>query len=208
MNKDIETSKQVRAALIQAASQLFLEKDFHGASLREIAQRAGTSSAMINYYFKSKHGLFEEMVKHQYEKLQATFMEDLIADKPVNHVTIIKKSLKIYQDNPGLAQFLIKTTSIQSGPGSQYLKDIFNFEKQVTQQRTKELKQKGYIRQDLNPEVMRILMICVTVFPGYMANGLRELYGTDEYETFSEEFANVVGRLISKAIYNDHVKFD
>lgn len=208
MNKDNETRSEVRAALIQAASMLFLEKDFHGTSLREIAQRAGTSSAMINYYFKSKHGLFEEMVKHQYEKLQATFMQDLIGDNPVDHVQIIKRSLKIYQENPGLAQFLIKTSSIQSGPGSEYLKTVFNFEKQFTQQRTDELKLKGDIRQDLNPEVLRILMICVTVFPGYMANGLRELYGSEEYEKFSDDFANIVGKLISKAIYNDHVKFD
>ena len=208
MNKDIETSNQVRSALIQAASTLFLEKDFHSTSTREIAQRADTSSAMINYYFKSKHGLFEEMIKHQYEKLQATFMQDLAQDKPVDHAQIIKKSFKVYQENPGLAQFLIKTTSIQSGPGSQYLKDVFNFEKQFTQKRTDQLKLKGDVRQDLNPEVIRILMICVTVFPSFMANGLRELYGHDEYEKFSDDFANVVGKLISKAIYNDHVNFD
>jgi AcrR family transcriptional regulator len=208
MTKDTDTRSQVRAALIEAASELFLEKDFHGTSLREIAQRADTSSAMINYYFKSKHGLFEAMVKSRYEQLQATFMNDLLGDKPVDHVAIIKKSMKVYQDNPGLAQFLIKTTAIQSGPGSQYLKDVFNFERQFTQQRTEQLKHTGDIRENLNPEVMRILLICVTVFPGYMANGLRELYGTKDYDEFAEDFANVVGKMISKAIYNDHVKFD
>ena len=67
----------VRNRLLEAGSKLFLENDFYSVSLREIAEKAQTTSAMINYYFNSKHGLFEEMVIYQYGKIMNTFAEML-----------------------------------------------------------------------------------------------------------------------------------
>jgi len=45
--------------IIEAARELFAEKGFDAASLREIAERAGVSKALIVWYFSSK----EELVK-------------------------------------------------------------------------------------------------------------------------------------------------
>jgi len=200
--------KQVRNRLLEAGSELFLEKDFHSVSLREIAEKAQTTSGMVNYYFKSKHGLFEEMVIYQYGKIMNTFAEDALKGEPLDHVVIIKKVLKVYRDNPGLAHFIVKTSAIQSGPGSQFLRDMFHFEKDMTEKMAVEHKQKGIVREEVDVEVMRILSICVTIFPAYMADGLRSLYGSDEeYDDFENRFANVVGSLMSKAVYHDHVKF-
>ena len=207
MTEEIEGSN-VRNRLLEAGSKLFLENDFHSVSLREIAEKAQTTSAMINYYFKSKHGLFEEMVIYQYGKIMNTFAEDALKGEPLDHIVIIKKVLQVYRDNPGLAHFIVKTTAIQSGPGSQFLRDMFHFEKDMTEKMAIEHKQKGIVREEVDVEVMRILSICVTIFPAYMADGLRSLYGSDEeYDDFENRFANVVGSLMSKAVYQDHVKF-
>ncbi len=205
---DESDDKMVRNRLLEAASSLFLEKDFHTVSIREIAQKADATSAMVNYYFKSKHGLFEEMVIFQYNKILSTFAEDALSGKPLDHTVVFKKLMKIYRENPGLAHFIIKTSAIQSGPGSQYLRDLFNFEKEMTERLANEQKQKGIVRQEVDVEVMRILSICVTVFPAYMADGLRLLYGSDEYDEFEDRFANVVGSILSKVVYHDHVKFE
>lgn len=45
--------------IIEAASEVFLEKGYHGASIRDIAAKAGVNVSMINYYFRSKERLFD-----------------------------------------------------------------------------------------------------------------------------------------------------
>ena len=50
--------------LIQAALDLFVTKGFSGVSIREIADKASTNSALISYYFGDKEGLFKEVFKY------------------------------------------------------------------------------------------------------------------------------------------------
>jgi TetR/AcrR family transcriptional regulator, regulator of cefoperazone and chloramphenicol sensitivity len=49
--------------LIYAAGEVFAEKGFEAASVREICGRAGASLAAIGYHFGDKDGLFTEVVK-------------------------------------------------------------------------------------------------------------------------------------------------
>jgi AcrR family transcriptional regulator len=49
--------------LILAAGEVFAEKGFEAASVREICSRAGTSLASIGYHFRDKEGLYTEVVK-------------------------------------------------------------------------------------------------------------------------------------------------
>ncbi|MGV3557992.1 TetR/AcrR family transcriptional regulator [Larkinella arboricola] len=45
----------------EAAKKVFLERGFDGAKLRHIAEEAGTTMAMVNYYFRSKEQLFQSI---------------------------------------------------------------------------------------------------------------------------------------------------
>ena len=49
--------------LIFAAGEVFAEKGFEAASVREICSRAETSLASIGYHFRDKEGLYTEVVK-------------------------------------------------------------------------------------------------------------------------------------------------
>lgn len=52
-----------RGRLLESATALFIEKGYRGVSIREIADRATTNSALISYYFGDKEGLFKEVFK-------------------------------------------------------------------------------------------------------------------------------------------------
>ncbi len=49
--------------LLEAAGQIFAEKGFEGATVREICQRAEVNIAAVNYYFRDKERLYIEAVK-------------------------------------------------------------------------------------------------------------------------------------------------
>src|SRR5579872_5106759 len=50
--------------LLEAAGEIFAEKGFKGATVREIIDRAGVNIAAVNYYFRDKERLYIETVKH------------------------------------------------------------------------------------------------------------------------------------------------
>src|SRR5947209_2985339 len=55
---------ETQQRLLEAAGQVFADKGFEGATVREICKRAGTNIAAVNYYFRDKERLYIEAVKH------------------------------------------------------------------------------------------------------------------------------------------------
>lgn len=72
MAKQIEG---VYEAVLACARQEFLEKGYKDASLRTIAQEAGTSTGSIYTRFKDKEGLFEAIVGPAADNLKKMFLE-------------------------------------------------------------------------------------------------------------------------------------
>jgi AcrR family transcriptional regulator len=56
-----EGSSNVREQIIDAAELIFADQGYAGTTLREVAAFAQVTQALINYYFGSKYGLFEEV---------------------------------------------------------------------------------------------------------------------------------------------------
>ena len=52
-----------KESLIDAATEIFAEKGYEEATLREICATAGANNAAINYHFGSKRGLYNETLK-------------------------------------------------------------------------------------------------------------------------------------------------
>ncbi len=56
-------SEDPRARLLEAAGQVFADKGFAGATVRDIIRTAGVNLAAVNYYFQDKQHLYLEVVK-------------------------------------------------------------------------------------------------------------------------------------------------
>lgn len=72
-----------RDRVLAAAAALFAAKGFGGASMREIAREAGVALSMINYYFGSKKGLFDELLQHQQDRFIAAVQAALESEDTV-----------------------------------------------------------------------------------------------------------------------------
>src|SRR5262245_3765432 len=58
------TTDNPRERLLETAGEIFAEKGFKGATVREIIDRAGVNIAAVNYYFRDKERLYIEAVKY------------------------------------------------------------------------------------------------------------------------------------------------
>ena len=53
---------RTRARLLDVATQVFAESGYYAATIRDIAQRAGTNVAAVNYHFGDKLSLYTEVL--------------------------------------------------------------------------------------------------------------------------------------------------
>jgi len=58
-----------RRRLLEAAGQVFAEKGFDRATGKEIAARAGTNAAAVNYYFGGMESLYAAAVREAHDRL-------------------------------------------------------------------------------------------------------------------------------------------
>ncbi len=56
--------EDVRTRLLETAGEIFADKGFRAATVRDICSTAGANVAAVNYYFGDKMGLYVEAVKH------------------------------------------------------------------------------------------------------------------------------------------------
>jgi len=82
---------QSKQKVMDAASQLFFQKGFHGTSVRDIADQAGVNVSLISYYFKSKQGLLEYAVTEYYEAYLEAMEQSLHDTESLSSLEILKK---------------------------------------------------------------------------------------------------------------------
>jgi AcrR family transcriptional regulator len=67
---------EARQALVAAARDVFVDIGYQGASLRQIAAKAGTTQAVLYRYFPSKAELFEESVLGPFQAFVTALTDD------------------------------------------------------------------------------------------------------------------------------------
>ena len=66
---------EARAKIAAAAEELFAERGFDGAAIRDIARKAGVNGAMIHYYFGNKEGLYHAMLEGAASRVRTLLIE-------------------------------------------------------------------------------------------------------------------------------------
>ncbi|MBA8876627.1 CerR family C-terminal domain-containing protein [Phyllobacterium myrsinacearum] len=64
-----EDGASTKAQILEAAGEIFAEKGFDRATGKEIAERAGSNSAAVNYYYGGIEGLYAEVLVEAHRRL-------------------------------------------------------------------------------------------------------------------------------------------
>jgi AcrR family transcriptional regulator len=121
---DLTTKEKI----MEVAEQLFAEKGYDATSVREIVKAADINISMISYYFSSKRGLFEELVKSK-----AVIREEMVIQISQNNDDIrekLKLVIGYYVDaffkNRYLCAIMTRELSQKSKEGDNLLSILFN----------------------------------------------------------------------------------
>ncbi len=124
----MESTTESEAKIIQAATEVFLEKGKDGARMQEIAQRANINKAMLHYYFRSKDKLYEKVFREKVHR----FLNELFSSVPdTDDVQFLLKQftanyIDLLSAQPELTRFIMWEIKQGGHIMSEALKEIFS----------------------------------------------------------------------------------
>jgi AcrR family transcriptional regulator len=120
------SANATRDRIVAAATDLFAERSFDGASTREIAARAGVTQPLLNYHFHSKDALWQAAVDGLFARLDLALLERAHGLRGVDEITtaklLVREFITFSARNPQLHR-IITQESKSDGPRMDYLVD-------------------------------------------------------------------------------------
>src|SRR3954453_11898132 len=83
-----------RDRILAAAVDLFSEQSFDGATMREIAQRAGVTQPLLHYHYRSKDELWRAAVDALFGQLRRTMAARMEGLRGVDELTTAKLTVR------------------------------------------------------------------------------------------------------------------
>ena len=147
-----------RAAILDAAEEIFAEKGFADAAVSEIAHAADVTKSLIHHHFGSKEALWTE-VKHRkfsdYAMLQAPLL-----DSPTHDVEMLGRSLETYfrflQRNPTYLR-LVAWMQLEGTDADGFEPGEALFERGT--EAIARAQERGEIREDVDPTHILVTML-------------------------------------------------
>jgi TetR/AcrR family transcriptional regulator len=76
--KEAEAGGEVRERLLSGATALFAAKGYAATTVREIVERAGVTKPVLYYYFRSKEGIYLDLMREPFGKFAVLVEETLL----------------------------------------------------------------------------------------------------------------------------------
>lgn len=72
-----KNDKDAKARLMEAGGEVFAEKGFRGATVRDICRRAGVHVGAVNYHFRDKMGLYTAVIEYSFKVAMDKYPPDM-----------------------------------------------------------------------------------------------------------------------------------
>ncbi|WP_079434782.1 TetR/AcrR family transcriptional regulator [Zoogloea sp. LCSB751] len=189
----------VRARLLHAALDCFLADDYHRVTTRMIAERAGANVSMIRYYFGSKEGLYEEMIRDTMAPLLDALDGPLLAS-----VGGLADYLGLYYrtmtGRPEFPKLILKVLALNQGPGRRFIQQLLERGRTGGARSLSRLKADGKIEAGVDPDIMRLAFVSLAMTPMLLKDIFEEQMGRPMEAAFLERLADFNGRLFEVAL--------
>lgn len=195
------TPEAARELILQTAQRLIAERGPDRIGLKEIAQAAGISHALINHYFGSYEALVEETIRAQVRRFRESLLTRIAATREVSPAEWLRATLELYSQ-PGAGRLMLwaMMTGRLSGPDAFPRKDQgLRQTADVLEERLRALVGKLPIERS---ELEMLLVIALTSIWGYALS--REIIwpalGHKQSRELDEKYQDRLSALLLRAL--------
>jgi TetR/AcrR family transcriptional regulator len=171
------TFSEPEIKIINAATEIFLQKGKDGARMQEIADRAGINKALLHYYFRSKDRLyekvFETIVDSFFERILDAILETEDAEKFIGG--FVEKYIDTLAERPEVIRFIVWEIGQGGGNFSKVVQTVFTrrgFSEIPFPKKIQQAIDKGDIRP-LDPVHLTLSLIGMCLYP-FLAGAIIE----------------------------------
>ena len=191
-------SKDAREALIAEASALFAAHGADAVSVRQVAEAAHVSPAMINYYFKDKRGLMRAVLERGLDRILEIMAEAVAQDGAVTDI-FIDRYIRALNAEPSLPQLMVREVLSRNSPYQQVV--IERFVKRAIDLMPPRLAgdiADGRLRSDMDPRLTMMSLVGLCVFPFLASPLLWPILGYEHSEAFADTLVQHTTRLFNE----------
>jgi TetR/AcrR family transcriptional regulator len=163
-----EAEADVRAALIAAAKQLFLKYGFEKVTARQIAAAAGTTPAMIHYYFDNKIGLFRAMLQEAIEPFSRMLSGALDAPSGAagDLAALIEGHIRTAAANAWIASLIVNEVLPEGGKfRAAFVREIASRLLPMLVALIEQGRRDGKFREDIDARLTALSIVSLNIFP-------------------------------------------
>jgi len=192
-------SDPVRERLLKAALDSFLSDEYHKVTTRLIAEKADSNISMIRYYFGSKEGLYEEMIRDTMVPLL-----DVLDGQTLKSVSGFKDYLLLYYETmskrPEFPKLILKVLALNQGPGRRFIQQLLERGRTSGARKVENLKSAGQVDAALDPDIVRMAFVSLAMMPMLLKDIFEEQMGQSMDAAFLEQLAEFNGQLFSAGL--------
>ncbi|WP_319552214.1 TetR/AcrR family transcriptional regulator [uncultured Vibrio sp.] len=181
-------SIDARKKLIDHARELFTVMAYDKVSTRMIANKADVNVAMIRYYFGSKEGLFETMLRETLKPMKKQMELMVKESSQKNFLDIMRIYYREMFKAPQFPRLVFQVMHMSSSDAQRkLLEKVFTDISQPMQRvMFDRLIENNILKPDVDPKLCKVSFISLMVFPFIAPQSLLAIHGID----LSEEFLN------------------
>lgn len=186
-----------RDALIEAASRLFAAYGADGVSLRRIADEAGVTPAMVNYYFGGKKGLHEAMLERTFARVIEGVRSVAARGKGLDN--LLDVLLAAFAAEPWIATLVLREVLSEDGAfREQFIRDYAVHMADLLPEVMRREIEANRFRDDLDPRLAFLSFMGMTIMPFVARPVVERVLGIDYDEVFLQRFAQHTYRLFTE----------
>jgi AcrR family transcriptional regulator len=173
----------LRTRLLDAAIACFARHGIAATSLRAIAVEAGVTPAMLHYYFGDKPQLQQAVIAERLLPATARLRETLAAagdDIAALVAAFVRGIGEVVARHPWLPSLWVREVLCEGGALRELmLQKIAPQVPQMMAKRFAAAQRKGELNPDLDPRLLMVSLVGLTMFPAASAPIWRRLFATD-----------------------------
>lgn len=191
-----QSRREVRRRLGTAARELFARHGFEAVSLKQVAEAAGVTPAMVHYYFVDKQGLWLTVLEDYLEEALGGMLAARVQiEGPGGLDVYMARHAELLGRQPWVAPLLFRELILGGGPSADFVRRFPAQLRDLLRSAVQHAKRRGEIARELDSDLLVLSLLSAAVFPFLVRPMAERLFAAPIDADFASRWAPHAARI-------------